>query len=209
MPPTICLSIQNAEIRKRHNSDKIHLFFFFFFFFSKVNHVVYSSSPINSPCFKALAQIVSRFGLIPWNPCSIEYSTEQQFILMRSLTLVLLNPDMSCLCKQCRSRSVGFWRSQLIWICTVCRYVNWIKLSDWLKIRIGGGILIYSAGQGLISFVQPYCSRQVSWSCFGYSLYWSVRLHHSSIWIQLQLFYWTHSIKSFPPGKMMCNTETL
>ena len=36
------------------------------------------------------------------------------------LTLVLLNPDMSCLCKQCRSRSVGFWRSQLIWICTVC-----------------------------------------------------------------------------------------
>ena len=24
------------------------------------------------------------------------------------LTLVLLNPDMPCLCKQCRSRSVGF-----------------------------------------------------------------------------------------------------
>ena len=35
------------------------------------------------------------------------------------LTLVLLNPEMSCLCKECRSRSVGFWRSQLIWICTV------------------------------------------------------------------------------------------
>ena len=36
-----------------------------------------------------------------------------------------LNPspaehDMPCLSKQCRSRSVGFWRSQLIWICTVC-----------------------------------------------------------------------------------------
>ena len=28
-----------------------------------------------------------------------------------SLTLVLLNPDMPCLCKQCRSISVGFWRS--------------------------------------------------------------------------------------------------
>ena len=27
------------------------------------------------------------------------------------LTLVLLNPDIPCLCKQCRSRSVGFWRS--------------------------------------------------------------------------------------------------
>ena len=29
-------------------------------------------------------------------------------------------PGKPCLCKQCRSRSVGFWRSQLIWICTVC-----------------------------------------------------------------------------------------
>ena len=28
--------------------------------------------------------------------------------------------EMTCFCKQCRSRSVGFWRSQLIWIFTVC-----------------------------------------------------------------------------------------
>ena len=40
--------------------------------------------------------------------------------IYRSLTLVLLNHDIPCLCKQCRSRSVGFFRSQLIWICTVC-----------------------------------------------------------------------------------------
>ena len=44
------------------------------------------------------------------------------------LTLILLNPNIPCLCKQCRSRSVGFWRSQLIrsqliWICTVCHLV--------------------------------------------------------------------------------------
>ena len=32
-----------------------------------------------------------------------------------TLTLVLLNPDIPWLCKQCRSRSVGFFRSQLIW----------------------------------------------------------------------------------------------
>ena len=32
----------------------------------------------------------------------------------------LAEHDMPCLSKQCRSRSVGFWRSQLIWICTVC-----------------------------------------------------------------------------------------
>ena len=73
-----------------------------------------------------------------------------------SLTLVMLNPDIPCLCKQCRSRSVGFWRSQLIWICTVCHKVCefiakiWIKWFDWLKIRSGCGKLIYSAGQGLI-----------------------------------------------------------
>ena len=36
------------------------------------------------------------------------------------LTLVVLDPDIPCICKQCRSRSAGFWRSQLIWICTVC-----------------------------------------------------------------------------------------
>ena len=71
------------------------------------------------------------------------------------LTLDLLNPDIPCLCKQCRSRSVGFWRSQLIWICTVCHSVfefistTWIKQSDWLKIGNGRGISIYSAGQGL------------------------------------------------------------
>ena len=42
------------------------------------------------------------------------------------LTLVLLNLDISCLCKQCRFRSVG----QLIWICTVCHYVNLHQQSD-------------------------------------------------------------------------------
>ena len=45
----------------------------------------------------------------------------QTFICpIQGLLLVLLNLDMSCLCKQWRSRSGGFWRSQLIWICTVC-----------------------------------------------------------------------------------------
>ena len=67
----------------------------------------------------------------------------------------MLNLDIPRLCKQCRSRSVGFWRSQLIWICTVCHLLCefirtiQIKQSDWLKIRNGCGILIYSAWQGL------------------------------------------------------------
>ena len=73
-----------------------------------------------------------------------------------TLTLVLLNHDIPCLYKQNRSRSVGLWRSQLIWICTVCHSVCgltstiWIKESDWLTIRSGRGILIYVAWQGSI-----------------------------------------------------------
>ena len=74
------------------------------------------------------------------------------------LTLVLLNPDKPCLCKQCRSRSVGFWKptdldlhclSLSIWICIN----NCLKQSDWLTVRSGCGILIYSAGQGLINIL--------------------------------------------------------
>ena len=78
---------------------------------------------------------------------------QYQFVILYIiLTLVLLNLDIPCLCKQCRARSVGFFRSQLIWLCTVCHSVfefistTWIKQSDWLKIGNGPGILIYSAG---------------------------------------------------------------
>ena len=71
--------------------------------------------------------------------------------MAENLTLVLLNLDTPCLSKQCRSRPVGFWRSHQIWICTVCHKVCefiasiWIKQSDWLKIKCGCDILIYSA----------------------------------------------------------------
>ena len=49
------------------------------------------------------------------------------------LTLVLLKPDIPCLCKQCRSRSVGFLRSQLIWNCTVCHSVCEFISTTWIK----------------------------------------------------------------------------
>ena len=42
-------------------------------------------------------------------------------LIHRYLTIVMLNPNIPCLCKQSKSRSVGFWRSQLISSCTVCR----------------------------------------------------------------------------------------
>ena len=48
------------------------------------------------------------------------------------LTLVLLNPDIPCLCKQCRSRSVGFWRSQLILPLSMWIYINNLDQVIWL-----------------------------------------------------------------------------
>ena len=52
----------------------------------------------------------------------ILYTTYNSLILVRlkSTNPSLAEHDMPCLSKQCRSRSLGFWRSQLIWICTVC-----------------------------------------------------------------------------------------
>ena len=85
-------------------------------------------------------------------------------------TLVLLNPDIPCLCKQCRSRSVGFWRSQLIWICTVLSmhiYSNNLDEVIWLAgIRSEHGIFIYSAGQGLTLYKVPQQPpHQPEWNC--------------------------------------------
>ena len=52
----------------------------------------------------------------PYNSCRQTIYSH----LPSQLTLVLLNPDIPYLCKQCRARSVGF---QLIWIGTVCHSV--------------------------------------------------------------------------------------
>ena len=49
-------------------------------------------------------------------------------------------PGFALPCKQCRSRSVGFWRSQLIWICTVWLLSMWIYSNNldqviWLAVN--------------------------------------------------------------------------
>ena len=109
------------------------------------------------------------------------------------LTLVMLNPDIPCLCKPCRSRSVGFWRSQLIWICTVCHYACEfiatipIKLSDWLKIRSGHGNLIYSAGQ---------CQNPSESSLYRSTV--SVDRYRSSLWYYGPSLYEWVSTKIWP-----------
>ena len=66
-------------------------------------------------CFLSMPTKSKQFGLLLcklWPEIHLYYQL--------NFTLVLLIPDMPCLCKQCRSRSVGFFRSQLIWIFTVC-----------------------------------------------------------------------------------------
>ena len=60
---------------------------------------------------------------LKWEECYLK--------LICLLTVVLLTPDKPCLCKQCRSRSVGF--SQLIWICTVCHSVCEFVSTLWMK----------------------------------------------------------------------------
>ena len=95
------------------------------------------------------------------------------------LTLVLLNLGIPCLCKQCRSKSVSFWRSQLIWICTVCHSVCefistiWIKQSDWLTIRNGHGILIYSAWWGLMLSMLCNFFSSGHFEIFFFLFYWN------------------------------------
>ena len=112
----------------------------------------YKLSTVSSQTWILWLLIRSTF-LLYWGNL-MEYS---QDIVMEKFTLVLLNPDIPCLWKQCRSRSVGFFRSQLIWICSVCHSacdfisVVWIKKSDWLTGRNGRGSLIDSAWQGLIN----------------------------------------------------------
>ena len=96
-----------------------------------------------------------------------KYSDKHAMMSIK-LTLLLLIPDIPSLCKQCRARSVGFWRTQLICVCTVCHkeceFISTIRIkqSDWLKIESGHGILIYSAGQGLTSSI---CSTNKKWNC--------------------------------------------
>ena len=74
----------------------------------------------------------------------LEYDTEpfdgaviapQSVMKIKSLTIVLLKTDMPCLCKQFRSRAIGFWRSKLSWIYSVspsgCEFMSisttWIE----------------------------------------------------------------------------------
>ena len=72
--------------------------------------------------------------------CASDWATEAQILLVKrgDLDYMVLNPcpaepGYTLFCKQCRSRSVGFFRSQLIWICTVCHQVCKFIKTVWIK----------------------------------------------------------------------------
>ena len=61
-----------------------------------------------------------------WSGHSLPTNGVRAFYLHCALTFVLLNPDIPYICKQCRSRSVGFWKANWsgsalfaisVWIC--------------------------------------------------------------------------------------------
>ena len=117
-------------------------------------YLLFSSS---SSVSLIISSISSASSSVPFAPFCL-FSLRQYKMIHKGWHVFnpsLAEHDMPCLSKHCRSRSVGFWRSQLIWICTVCHTVCefiatiQIKHSDLLKIRSGHGILIYSAWQGL------------------------------------------------------------
>ena len=86
-------------------------FWWLFFLFCTQIIILYSDYYLN--------KLIGQLAFVQISRCKL-YSVDK---FDKNLTLVLLNPYIPCLCKQCRSRSVGLFRSQLIWIYTVCHSV--------------------------------------------------------------------------------------
>ena len=59
------------------------------------------------------------FFILTIDMCKSKFSQSLPYSRIAT-TLVLLVEDMTRFWKQCKSRSVGFLKSQLIWICTAC-----------------------------------------------------------------------------------------
>ena len=68
---------------------------------------------------KSLSDDQNFWSLGVWDNESRQYFKKKVLISL-PFNSSLAEHNMPCLSKQCRSRSVGFWRNQLIWICTVC-----------------------------------------------------------------------------------------
>ena len=92
-----------------------------YFSYSSIKNICYGYS-LEVPCWGTSNEYHNHNAYVELWPTAIiwQRSREMQEVYFNSS---LAEHDMSCLSKQCRSRSVGFWRSQLIWICTVCHLI--------------------------------------------------------------------------------------
>ena len=116
----------------------------------KLHHKVFSKKKTEKPDFFFLICILSKY-LHSWSiwmfTCQLQNVTIPEF-----LTLLLLNTTCPVLANsvdpdQLASEEANWSGSALF----VIKYVNFYQKSDWLEIRSGCGILIYSALQGLIN----------------------------------------------------------
>ena len=74
---------------------------------------------------------------------SLTHIIMNMWTVYNSLTLVLLNQDIPCLCKQCRSRSVGF--SEANWSESAPFVIMWIQINNldqviWLAEKLEMGM---------------------------------------------------------------------
>ena len=159
-------------------------------------------------------QIFSLFSIVKMNANYTEISFVQIFWISQyscETSVIQTNPslakhDMPCFSKQCRSRSVGFWRSQLIWICTVIKYVNllWSLLKVVMKYLIFHRLYFNNNFNFILSylwtpsffgfsFMAKWFNRlSISWIVFTVCSF-----HHSIIWTSLGFTLSYHDFLNF------------
>ena len=116
----LVLTSPHSELTPIHHSKLSHSMppeiFAFILALAARLHIIpakgcYSNEKIETNSF--LSDILTKFSL--WR------QTEIKALHLGLLTLVLLNPDIPCLCKQCRSWSVGSWYGSAMF---AVKYVN-------------------------------------------------------------------------------------
>ena len=131
-----CLFLRNMKDQQR--TDDVHMIFFPWFF---IKAYIWVLIPIAS---------TSRWIQIGNHNICLYKEVDKKYTGCNLKTTELLNPSPA---------NSGYTLLLQIWICTVCHlvcefiYKIWIKQSDWLTIRSGSGILIYSAWQGLTALI--------------------------------------------------------
>ena len=112
-------------------------------------------------------------------PCPFLIFSQSDYLIKIVDTIHIFNA------KQCRSRSVGFWRSQLIWIYTVCkdRAYPGSAGAGWSDMEINGSVIMKALcntapySHELNSTSTAGIKSRTSWSKIGSNSHTAIRLH--------------------------------